>query len=133
MCADHKSGMSSKAETSQSVFDTVKLGASLLLIVAALVAFYYYADASKLTRVVGLIAATGVALGIASQTDKGRALLSFGKEAQVEVRKVVWPTRQETIQTTLVVMVVVIIVALFLWLLDMLLAGVIKMLMGQGG
>jgi len=99
----------------------------------AMVAFYYYADVSKLARVVGLIAAVGVAAAIALQTDKGRTLASFVKDAQIEVRKVVWPTRQETVQTTLVVMVVVIIIAIFLWILDMALGGIVSWVMGQRG
>jgi len=49
------------------------------------------------------------------------------------VRKVVWPTRQETVQTTLVVMVVVIIIAIFLWILDMALGGIVSWVMGQRG
>ena len=125
--------MSTKAETDTSTLDTVKLAAAVAILMGALVAFYYYADVSKLARVVGMIAAVGVAAAIALQTDKGRTIASFVKEAQIEVRKVVWPTRQETVQTTLVVMVVVVIVAIFLWLLDMALGGIVSQVMGQKG
>ena len=125
--------MSTKAETDTSTLDTVKLAAAVAILMGAMVAFYYYADVSKLARVVGLIAAVGVAAAIALQTDKGRTLASFVKDAQIEVRKVVWPTRQETVQTTLVVMVVVVIIAIFLWLLDMALGGIVSWVMGQRG
>ena len=125
--------MSTKAETDTSTLDTVKLAAAVLILMGALVGFYYYADVSKLARVVGLIAAVGMAAAIALQTDRGRTLASFVKEAQIEVRKVVWPTRQETVQTTLVVMVVVVIIAIFLWLLDMALGGIVSQVMGQKG
>ncbi|MDP6182250.1 MAG: preprotein translocase subunit SecE [Gammaproteobacteria bacterium] len=125
--------MSTKAETDTTTLDTVKLGVALIILIAALVAFYYYAEVSKLARVVGLIAAVGVAAAIALQTDKGRTTASFVKESQTEVRKVVWPTRQETVQTTLVVMVVVVIIAIFLWILDMALGGIVSMAMGQRG
>jgi len=125
--------MSTKAETDTSTLDTVKLAAAMAILMGAMVAFYYYADVSKLARVVGLIAAVGVAAAIALQTDKGRTLASFVKDAQIEVRKVVWPTRQETVQTTLVVMVVVIIIAIFLWILDMALGGIVSWVMGQRG
>jgi preprotein translocase subunit SecE len=103
------------------------------MVTAAVAAFYYFTDASKLLRVVGLIAAVGVASAVALQTEKGRVLAGFIKESQVEVRKVVWPTRQETVQTTLVVMVVVIIIALFLWLLDWGLGAVVHWVMGRSG
>jgi preprotein translocase subunit SecE len=125
--------MSTKAETDTSTLDTVKLGAALAILMGALVAFYYYAEVSKLARVVGLIAAVGVAAAIALQTERGRGLASFVRESQTEVRKVVWPTRQETVQTTLVVMVVVVIIAIFLWILDMALGGIVSMAMGQRG
>ena len=125
--------MSTKAETETSTVDTMKLAAALVILMGALVGFYYYAEVSKLVRVVGLIAAVGIAAAIALQTDKGRTTASFVKESQTEVRKVVWPTRQETIQTTLVVMVVVVIIAIFLWLLDMALGGIVSMAMAQRG
>lgn len=115
-----------------SPLDTVKLALSLTIVIAGLVAFYYYADASKLLRVGGVIVAVLVALGIALQTDKGRQISAFIRDANVEVRKVVWPTRQETVQTTLVVMVVVIIFALLLWLLDLALGGMVQSLIGRG-
>jgi len=124
--------MSTKAEATASTLDTVKLGAALALLIASVVGFYYFADISKLARVLGLLAAVGVALAISLQTERGRTLASFVRESQTEVRKVVWPTRQETIQTTLVVMGVVIVVAIFLWLLDMMLGGIVSWGMGQG-
>ena len=77
-----------------SPLDTVKLAISLTILVGGLVAFYHYADASKLFRVGGSIATVIVAVAIAFQTDKGRQVSSFIRDAQIEVRKVVWPTRQ---------------------------------------
>ncbi len=125
--------MNSKVETVNGVQDTIKLFAALLIIVAAVVGFYVYANESTLIRVVALLAATGVAILIALQTQKGRDSWDYLQDAQVEVRKVVWPTRQETIQTTLLVILMVIIVAIFLWLLDMFLGWSIGSLMGRGG
>ena len=124
--------MSTKAEATTSTLDTVKLGAALALLMGAVGAFYYFADISKLARVVGLLAAVGIALAISMNTERGRTVAGFVKESQIEVRKVVWPTRQETVQTTLVVMVVVVIIAIFLWLLDMALGGIVSWVMGQG-
>lgn len=125
--------MSTKAEATSSTLDTVKLGVALALLMGAVAAFYYFGEVPKLARVVGMLAAVGIAVAIALQTDRGRTLAAFIREAQTEVRKVVWPTRQETVQTTLVVMVVVVIVAIFLWLLDMLLGNIVSWAMGQGG
>jgi preprotein translocase subunit SecE len=125
--------MSKNAETVASPLDTAKLAVALIVLVGALVGFYYYAEVSKLIRVISLIAAVGIAAAIALQTEKGRSLSSFVKESQTEVRKVVWPTRQETVQTTLVVMVVVVVIAIFLWLLDMGLGGIVSYAMEQKG
>jgi preprotein translocase subunit SecE len=125
--------MSKNAEPVASTLDTAKLAMALIILVSALVGFYYYAEVSKLVRVVSLIAAVGIAAVIALQTGKGRSLSSFVKESQIEVRKVVWPTRQETVQTTLVVMVVVVVIAIFLWLLDMGLGGIVSYAMEQKG
>jgi preprotein translocase subunit SecE len=113
--------------------DTAKLALALTILVGSVVGFYYFAELSKLMRVGGIIAAVGIALMISLQTAKGRGLAGFVKEAQIEVRKVVWPTRQETVQTTLVVIVVVIIIAIFLWLLDMGLGAIVSTAMGQKG
>ena len=125
--------MSAKAEPTQNSLDTVKLGVALALLLAAIVAFYYFADQSKLVRYAGLLVAAGGAIGLSLQTDKGRIFLGFIRESQVEVRKVVWPTRQETVQTTLVVMVVVVVASIMLWLLDLGLGGLVRFVMGQGG
>ena len=125
--------MNSKAEMVNGMQETIKLLAALLIILAAVAGFYIYADESTLVRVIALLAATGVSIFIALQTQKGRDSWSFLQDAQIEVRKVVWPTRQETIQTTLLVILMVIIVAIFLWLLDMFLGWSIGSLMGRGG
>ncbi len=124
--------MNSTVETTSGKLDTFKLGLALLILIAALVGFYVYADETLLYRVIGLLAAVGISVGIALQTDKGREIWGYFHDAQIEVRKVVWPTRQETVQTTLLVIGMVIIVAIILWLLDMFLGWSIGALMGHG-
>lgn len=125
--------MNSKVETANSLMDTIKLTVALLISVAVIVAFYVFADQSLLYRVAGLLAGAGLSVVIALQTEKGRQIWMFFQEAQIEVRRVVWPTRQETIQTTLIVCIVVIIVAIILFLLDAFLSWSIGSIMGSGG
>ena len=122
--------MNTKVETVAVKLDILKLFIALLILVSAIAAFYIYADESQLLRVVGLLAATGIAIGISLQTEKGRTLWAFIQDAQVEVRKVVWPTRQETLQTTLIVLVFVVIVALLLFVLDWILGGLMSWVIG---
>ena len=125
--------MNSKSETQASKLDTFKLAFAALILVVAMVAFYYFVDYLLLVRVAGLLAAAGVAVGIALTTEMGAGLLSFIKDSRVEMRKVVWPTRQETWQTSLAVILMVIIMGIFLWLLDMLLLWLVQLLIGGGG
>ncbi len=113
-----------------SGFDTVKLLFSLLILVAGIIGFYYFKEESQLFRVLGILAVVVVVFLIASTTLIGQKSLGFAKDARVEVRKVVWPTRQETTQTTIAVLVMVLIVAIMLWLIDMFLGWGVKSLLG---
>ncbi|MBS3742727.1 MAG: preprotein translocase subunit SecE [Wenzhouxiangellaceae bacterium] len=94
---------------------------------------YFEGQAMTLIRVLGLVAAVGVALFIAAQTAKGRESLSYVREVDVERRKVVWPTRQETVQTTLIVLAVTVVVAIILFLMDTVFGGLVRWLIGMGG
>lgn len=126
--------MNSKVETAgSSRLDTIKIALSILIVVSATALFYLYSEHSLLIRVVGLLAAIAVSVLITFNTEKGRQLWGFVQDAQIEVRKVVWPTREETIQTTMIVMLMVIVIAIFLWLLDMFLGWSIGLLLGRGG
>ena len=121
------------AKTEESVsnpMDTVKLIAAIVILIAGIVGFYYYESESQLYRVLGVVFATVVAIAISATTTLGQNLIGFGREARMEVRKVVWPTRQETVQTTFMVIVAVIIIGIFLWLIDMVLAQAIQLLTG---
>ncbi len=121
--------MVSKTESTSSALDTLKLMTALLVLLAGVVGFYYFEDESQLLRVLGMLGVAAVAFGIAATSYQGRQGLAFVKDSRVEVRKVVWPTRQETLQTTIAVLIMVIIVAIMLWLFDMFLGwGVGKLL-----
>ncbi|MBU1654525.1 MAG: preprotein translocase subunit SecE [Gammaproteobacteria bacterium] len=122
--------MNAKAESPTSAMDSVKLAASLLVLVAGIWGFYHFGEESVLLRVLGLLALVALSVGVALQTQMGKGVLSFATESRVEVRKVIWPTRQETLQTTLVVFIMVFILGLFLWLVDMLLAFILKSITG---
>jgi preprotein translocase subunit SecE len=122
--------MDAKTEVQGSRSDTVKLISALLIITLAIAGFYYYADHSLLGRVIALLIATGMAVAIGFRTDQGRQLWEFLRNAQVEVHKVVWPTREETVKATLLVVLMVVVVAIFLWLLDLLLGWLVRMLTG---
>jgi preprotein translocase subunit SecE len=108
-----------KTEPTTSAFDTLKLMLALLILIGGVVGFYYFEDESQLLRVIGMLVVAGVAFFIVSMTDIGHRSLGFVKDARVEVRKVVWPTRQETLQTTIAVLIMVVIVAIMLWLIDL--------------
>ena len=121
--------MVTKTEQTTSAIDTFKLMTAVLVLIAGVVGFYYFEDESQLLRVLGMLGVAVVAFLIAATTDKGRRSLAFVKDARIEVRKVVWPTRQETLQTTIAVLFLVILVAIMLWLFDMFLGwGVGKVL-----
>jgi len=124
--------MNTKVETVTVKLDILKLIIAVLILAAAVAGFYIYTDISQLYRVLGLLAATGVALAITLQTEKGRNLWAFIQDAQVEVRKVVWPTRQETLQTTAIVIIAVIVFAIILGILDWGLGSAIEAIIGQG-
>jgi preprotein translocase subunit SecE len=125
--------MNPKSEIQASKFDTLKLASAVLILLMAVAAFYYFVDYLLLVRVIVLLAAVGVAVAIALTTELGGNVLGFLKDARMELRRVVWPTRQETLQTTLAVMLMVIVMGIFLWLLDMLLFWIVRLLTGTGG
>ena len=117
-------------ETTASRFDTVKWVVVAALVAVGVVGNSYFADQSLLYRVLGIIAIGAVAGLIALQTAKGAAFWALVKGSRTEIRKVVWPTRQETVQTTLIVLGFVILVALFLWGLDSLLGWLVSLVIG---
>ena len=125
--------MNSSAEAGSAGLDIAKLAGAALLLVGGLFAFYYFAEWYVLLRVFLLLAIGGAAVAVAFQTQPGRQLWQFVSDARMEVRKVVWPTRQETIQTTLVVMAMVVVLGIVLWLFDMILMGILRFLTGHGG
>ena len=117
----------------KSRFDAMKWTFVVLLVLAGITMNYFYAHQPVALRLVAWILLTCVVAFIASKTDKGEQAVSFAKQSKMELRKVVWPTRQEVVQTTMIVVVVVLIVSLLLWGIDALLLRLIGLLTGLEG
>lgn len=101
-----------------------------LLVAAAVAGNAYYSDQSLLYRVLGILVCSAIAAFVAVQTVQGAAFWKLAKEARTEIRKVVWPTRQESTQTTLIVVAFVILMSLILWGLDTLLGWLVSLVIG---
>ena len=114
------------------MLDTLKLLLAVLIVVAGIGGFYHFDTESMLYRVLALLVVVAIAIGIASVSTQGKTFWRFAFDARTEVRKVVWPTRPETIQTTLVVLFVVLLIGLFLWGVDSLLGWILRSIIGTG-
>lgn len=127
--------MSTKTDMpeSDSKLDLVRWLSVAILLSIGLFGFYYFAENSLLLRVVVLLGLVAGSVVIALKTVKGQFARGFLQDAYIEVRKVIWPSRQETVQTTGIVIVAVIIVALMVWMLDSILLWLVRLLVGQGG
>ncbi|MCP5149396.1 MAG: preprotein translocase subunit SecE [Chromatiales bacterium] len=125
--------MGARVESAGGMPDAVKWALAALIALAGIGGFYALPEVSYVLRIVALLAVFGGALVVAAQTEKGRAAWEVVREARTEVRKVVWPSRRETLQTTGIVMAMVTVVAIFLWMLDGLLAWIVRSLLGTGG
>lgn len=101
----------------------------IAIVIAVAVGNVYFADQySTVIRVVGIAVLLVIALGIAAVTNQGRKALAFFGEAKVELRRIVWPTRPEAMQTTLIVMAVTVIASLILWAFDSVIVTVLNFL-----
>ena len=110
--------MSTKTESGQYPLKWLRWLVVVAIVAGGVVANSVYSDIPLLYRVLGLVVLAAVALWLAVNTEQGSTVWSIMKESQTEVRKVVWPTRQETNQTTLIVVALVILMGFILWGLD---------------
>ena len=122
--------MTAAAEEKQYRLDGLKWLVILLLVGGAIYANQYFSAEPILYRVIGLVATLIVAGFIAIQTARGASVLELAYGARIEWRKVVWPTKQERNQTTLIVVAVIILMALILWGIDSLLSWIASLIMG---
>lgn len=126
--------MNSKVENSRSATaDTLILLISVIMLLGGVAAYYYYQDLAIIPiRVAALILWTVLASWVAAQSQKGGAFFRFLKESDIERRKVVWPTHQEAVQTSLMVIVVTIIISLFLATVDWMIGAAVRSLLSGG-
>jgi preprotein translocase subunit SecE len=124
--------MNTQAEASTNIFDVVKQVFSVVFVIAGIAAFYHFSDARLIYRVLGLIVVFGGVIAMLATTSWGSTIRAFIVDSQIEVRKIVWPTREETMRTTLLVFAMVSLVSLVLWLLDTFLFWGVRLLTGQG-
>ncbi|MCH8539043.1 MAG: preprotein translocase subunit SecE [Alkalimonas sp.] len=123
--------MSATSESPKSSLDTVKWLVVFVLLSLIVLGNYLF-EFSTLERAVALVVLIAAAGLVAAQTAKGKTFIGFARDARTEVRKVVWPTRQETTQTTIIVMIATLIVGLLLWGLDAILLRVVSFFTGLG-
>jgi preprotein translocase subunit SecE len=111
-------------------YDALKWGVVLILVVLGIYGNSHFAEYSWIYRTLALLVLAIIAGVLAAQTAKGRAFMELGVEARTEIRKVVWPTREETTYTTIIVVVAVFVLALILYALDSGLSWLLKTLLG---
>jgi preprotein translocase subunit SecE len=124
--------MEAKVDSKPTIVDTALLLLSIVILVGGIFAYYYYGSESVLLRTLGVLVAFVLAIWVALQTEQGKTLWAFIQSARVELRKVVWPTREEAVQTTIIVIVFAMIMGTFFWLLDLFLLWFTRFITGQG-
>ncbi len=111
--------------------DKIKLSVAFLLVVAGIAGFYTLHESAAAVKLASVLLGLLLAAAVAWTTDPGKRLFVFGKESVDEAKRVVWPTRKETIQTTGVVILFAVVMALFLWAVDVSLMVLVNKLMGR--
>ena|SRR5688572_17618947 len=112
--------------------DKVKIAAAVLLVVAGLAGFYIFADSPAIVRLASVLSGVAAAAFVFWTTAPGKQFYVYAQESVAETKKVVWPTRKETLQTTAYVFVFVLIMALFLWAVDSTLLWIVSKFLGTG-
>jgi preprotein translocase subunit SecE len=113
--------------------DKIKLGLVALIVLAAMAGFYYLSASPLVARIGVLLGGAAVAAAVAWTSEPGKRFFAYCQDAVAETKKVVWPSRKETVQSTGVVVAFVVIMALFLWVVDASLVWLVKVLVGREG
>ena len=111
--------------------DKLKIAVAVALLIAGIAAFYYWDQSPLIARVGAVIGGAVAAVVVFWTCTQGKVFFAFAQEAVEETKRIVWPTRKETLQTTGVVFAFVFVMALFLWLIDAGLLWAVRLLMGQ--
>ena len=119
--------------SSASALDTVKLVVAVAILIGGVAGFYVLDQYPAALRWLLVLVAVALGIFVALQSVQGRELAHYVQGSRVELRKVVWPTRDETTKMTIVVFTAIVIMALFFWLLDWMLGAITRALTGQGG
>ena len=112
--------------------DKIKTVIALAIVIASFYFYYSQAELSILYRVLAVVGAVVVAFIIWAKTEQGTATISFIRASIVEMKKVVWPNKKETTQTTITVGIMVVIVGIILWTFDQIIGWGVRLLTGQG-
>ncbi len=110
--------------------DKIKIAVAVLLVAAGIGGFYYLQESAVVIRLASVLAGLAAGIAVLWTTAAGQGFFSFAQESAAETRKVVWPTRNETLQATGIVFVFVLMMSLFLWMVDGILLWVVKKLIG---
>ncbi|AWH89101.1 preprotein translocase subunit SecE [Limnobaculum parvum] len=119
-----------EAQASGRGLEIVKWLIVAALLIAAIAGNYIYRGYSLPIRAIAVVAIIGIAFAIALFTVKGKAIVEFARAARIEMKKVIWPTRQEALQTTLIVAAVTVVMSLILWGLDGILVRLVSFITG---
>jgi preprotein translocase subunit SecE len=122
-----------KTQEAAGTADKVKLTIAILIVVAGVAGYYVLADQPGWLRWLAVVVSLGLAALVTAFSFYGAEFRRFVELSRIELRKIVWPTRQETLQTTVVVFLFVAVAGLFFWVLDLALAWATRTLTGQGG
>jgi preprotein translocase subunit SecE len=125
--------MTEQVQQGATALDTAKLVAGIAILAAGIAGFYLLGQLPIWVRWIIVLASLAAGALVAVQSAQGRTFWEFVQSSRIELRKVVWPDRQETVQVTIIVFVMIIVLGLFFWGLDSLLAFLTKWLAGRGG
>ncbi|WP_423821657.1 preprotein translocase subunit SecE [Salinisphaera sp. SPP-AMP-43] len=123
--------MAAQEQRTASALDTALLWLAIVVLVLSIAGYYWFTAYADVVRVLGMLAGVVVAALIAFQSSLGKTAWSYVQGSRTELRRMVWPTRRETMQTTLLVVVFVLILAAFIWALDVVLGYAVTLLTGR--
>jgi preprotein translocase subunit SecE len=125
--------MTDQVQENSTALDALKLAAGVVILAAGVAGFYLLVDLPIWLRWIIVLAALVAGALVGLQSYQGKTFWQFVQSSRIELRKVVWPNRQETMQVTLVVFVMIIVLGFFFWGVDTLLGFLTKWLTGRGG